>query len=102
MTLTKSDIDGLVEAMPQCNGDVVFDWEGCTSYIPPEDVRAALYLAAGLTAEGERKPARVRCWLVYDHHGRRCAIWTDKGTAESTLGAGYRIAAGWFISDGAE
>lgn len=74
--MTKRDIDALVEAIPSCqtvsygiggpmkpcglyngrdlgNGDHVLD----------SRLRRALYLAAGLTAEGEAKPVREKAWL---------------------------------------
>ena len=53
MTLTKQDIDALVAGLP-------------SGYWPLAALRTHLYLAAGLTASGERKPERVRCWMYED------------------------------------
>ena len=50
---TKADIDGLVERIPPCQ----------------TVLRRALYLAAGLTAEGARKPERVPAQLFIDEVG---------------------------------
>jgi hypothetical protein len=55
MTFTKQDIDALVDGLV-ANGAL----RSASSYGLASD----LYLAAGLTAEGERKPEWVRCWLV--------------------------------------
>jgi hypothetical protein len=60
---TKADIDALVEAMPS-NVEVgrsvfIGDTEHTGSWLPHEDVKQCLYLAAGLTATGELKPIKV-------------------------------------------
>lgn len=57
---TKADIDGLVDGMcPRV--DYLVEIAGSSLF--SGDVRRAMYKAAGLTASGERKPERVRCWL---------------------------------------
>lgn len=116
MTLTKSDIDALVEAIPSCqtvsygiggpmkpcglyngrdlgNGDHVLD----------SRLRRAFYLAAGLTAEGERKPEKVRCMKVvnpeypaFDH------FWAEDTAKATVFPPGYKLTPGWFVPDGAE
>ena len=58
MSLTKQDIDALVTNMASQNFNPTAAWDA---------LRKALYLAAGLTATGERKPERVRCWLWQQH-----------------------------------
>jgi len=62
--LTKADIDGLVEGLPdKLRHEVVYRDVGDDFWMSEQSIRTALYLAAGLTATGERKPERVRCWL---------------------------------------
>ena len=62
--LTKQDIDALVDGLPKdysnTSRDVADNWVFVGA------LRRALYLAAGLTATGERKPERVRCWMYED------------------------------------
>ena len=57
--LTKADIDALVSLVESCGGDRVL--------VGPESVdeawlRRALYLAAGLQADGSPKPEQVDVW----------------------------------------
>ena len=94
---TKADIDGLVEGMPGGVGPQVFigDIEHTGTWVDRGDFLRALYLAAGLTAEGAPKPEKVRVWEV----------WADLVTYSRTDPAGWesvhRIVPGYFIPDGA-
>jgi len=60
--LTKADIDGLVEGMVSSGRPLYYAYP--SKRFTEDSIREALYLAAGLTATGERKPERVRGWLV--------------------------------------
>ena len=82
MTLTKQDIDALVTNMASQNFNPTAAWDA---------LRKALYLAAGLTAEGERKPERVRCWMYDDR-----SITSDMPNPAWGLGP---TTPGWFVPD---
>ena len=99
MTLTKQDIDALVDGMPEaeCNPErVTFD---AHTYVRRDLLRSSLYLAAGLTATGERKPERVRCWLCRtpDH-----APFVSLFSPLDLHPGAKEITPGWFVPDGAE
>lgn len=93
--LTKQDIDALVDGlncdavrsqpMPAQTFSCFAPMIGCYR---PHDLKRALYLAAGLTAEGERKPEKVRAQLCREYSS--CAL--ARGTWDGTT----------FIPDGAE
>lgn len=69
MSLTKEQIDALVDGMPRDEEHRC--WVDVSGYrLIADEFRAILYLAAGLTAEGERKPERVVGTLFEDHEGR--------------------------------
>ena len=105
---TKADIDELVEAAPLAQSphpedritwvETVKDGE----LVDLDDLRATLYLAAGLTAEGEPKPEKVRAWVVRDKMGNLLGIWKDVGVARAAIGMHHTITPGTFIPDGAE
>ena len=89
MSLTKQDIDALVDGMcPRV--DYLVEIAGSSLF--SGDVRRAMYKAAGLTAEGERKPERIRCYRYYAGSGRFALGFEPEAGA---LG-------GWFVPDGAE
>ena len=106
--LTKQDIDALVDGMPAVQTCSV-NGEGCgldngrrmesSTIVGAGDLRRSLYLAAGLTAEGERKPERVRCWM-FPHY------YSDGGpmfmAAHEGCTAAIPFTPGWFVPDGAE
>ena len=95
MPLTKQDIDALVDGVPQdCNGRCV-QFDGV--HVTRANVLPALYLAAGLTAEGERKPERVRCWMHKYTDGTSSLLTISMGSV-----MGSEITPGWFVPDGAE
>lgn len=108
MTLTKQDIDALVDGMPAVQTCSV-NGEGCGLYngrrmesstiVGAGDLRRSLYLAAGLTATGERKPERVRCLLCRtpDH-----APFISLFSPLDLHPGAKEITPGWFVPDGAE
>ncbi len=94
--LTKADIDGLVEGMPDgvlADGRYKDFGEG---YIPTADVCRALYLAAGLQADGSPKPEKVRCWLIQDQRGFPLWLFLSEPKDMPTAIRGH------FTPDGAE
>ena len=104
--LTKQDIDALVDGlncdavrsqpMPAQTFSCFAPMIGCYR---PHDLKRALYLAAGLTAEGERKPERVKCWLWrHPQTNRTEAISLNSPVADTS----YQVTPGWFVPDGAE
>lgn len=102
--LTKADIDGLVEGMPSACGkeytNLVVGFSNASYAVSKESIRRELYLAAGLTAEGEPKPEKVRCWigrtigpdnlpfLIPDAGGQPAWRWDDRV-----------LTPGWFVPD---
>ena len=107
MTLTKEQIDELVEGLPfGMNGrsDVRFDEVGshaCWFNVPRVLVARTLYLAAGLTAEGQRKPERVRC-LAYIRVSGAITIAVEDPKLIPTFGDDIlEIRGGYFVPDGA-
>ena len=109
---TKADIDELVARVDRVPGsrDTLFDYRS-TSHdgsfvshleVKSWDVARALYLAAGLTAEGERKPEKVSGWLVkwpYEERPRWYSVHPHKIDPMIPLNM---ISLGTFIPDGAE
>ena len=94
MSLTKADIDALVTNMASQNFNPTAAWDA---------LRKALYLAAGLTAEGERKPERVRCWQwTQRSDGCDGGFSSSPPNTDSALINNWRITPGWFVPDGAE
>lgn len=79
MSLTKQDIDALVDGLIQ---------NGALDTASANGFASDCYLAAGLTAEGERKPERVRAQLCREYSS--CAL--ARGTWDGTT----------FVPDGAE
>lgn len=100
MTLTKQDIDALVDGMPhrpESKEEVYLDFlDDCAFWVPKNAFRRAMYVAAGLTAEGERKPERVRCWMALDGRGVPSYVRLDRPHPME----GY--VQGVFVPDGAE
>lgn len=92
---TKADIDGLVDGLP----NVFVDSNRCKHIMPysveSAGLRSALYLAAGLTAEGEAKPEKVRCWLVTEGELRSLWLYAPRGPT------GLEVIPGTFVPDGA-
>lgn len=87
MSLTKQEIDALVdELLKSTYGLCRYNVSDGT--YTRAGVREAAYLAAGLTAEGERKPERVRAQLCREYSS--CAL--ARGTWDGTT----------FVPDGAE
>ena len=104
MTLTKQDIDALVDGLEgpvvraqPAPGNCFSLFAPMIGVYRPDDLRRALYLAAGLTAEGERKPERVRCWIYSDSSGK-CLTMVEPGCGESR----WKFTPGWFVPDGTE
>ena len=72
--LTKADIDELVAKIGRVTGsrDTLFDYSAESNdgvwaarlEVKAWDVARALYLAAGLTAEGAPKPEKKHIWMV--------------------------------------
>ena len=90
--LTKADIDALVSLVESCGGDRVL--------VGPETVdeawlRRALYLAAGLQADGSPKSEKVRCWMYPRYYRDGAPMFTTED--QSPMGI-----PGHFIPDGAE
>ena len=87
---TKADIDGLVDNAPAAHERWIRSFQ--------QDVRTQLYLAAGLTAEGEPKPEKVRCWMFPDYYsdGWPMIMVEHKGCT-----APIPFIPGTFIPDGA-
>lgn len=104
MSLTKQEIDALVdELLKSTYGLCRYNVSDGT--YTRAGVREAAYLAAGLTAEGERKPERVRCWMVkrYDLYGPEHGGYAYMVTSDSSACEGYKyVTPGWFVPDGAE
>ena len=74
MSLTKQDIDALVDGLKgeiirsqPHPGDTLTEHAPMVGCYRPRDLKRAFYLLSGLTASGERKPERVRCWLWQQH-----------------------------------
>ena len=84
-TLTKQDIDGLVDGLPD---DRILTFDG---------LRRHLYLAAGLNADGSEKAKAVRCWYTVSADGLAMIYDYDPGFC----GDGVSVTAGWFTPDGA-
>ena len=89
MTLTKQDIDALWAAhRARIKGSIAMNQEDT-------------YLAAGLTASGERKPERVRCVrIVNPEYPADNHFWAEGG--EDLFPPHYQVTPGWFVPDGAE
>jgi len=99
--LTKADIDGLVEAMDRVQSNVPWsedELQPGLQWRRPLDLRTALYLAAGLTSTGERKPERVRLHRYTYDDGRPTVFSYDEIWGSRY----YRHTPGWFVPDGAE
>lgn len=94
--LTKADIDGLVDALP----NVFADSNRCKyvmSYsLNTDETRTALYLAASLMKNGAPKPEKVQCWMSLDRYGRYDALHLrePQGSREFIPGT--------FVPDGVE
>ena len=79
---TKADIDGLVARFESCGGDRLL--------VGPESVdeawlHRALYLAAGLNADGSEKAKVVRAVRdVYETEGHGPRVHTENGTWDGT------------------
>jgi len=98
---TKADIDGLVEGMPSVHADSRRTGWVKDTEVPLHALRVALYLAAGLTAEGEPKPERVRCWMVPDYYPDGRSLITESQIIPIELpGAFTRAIPGTFVPDG--
>ncbi len=97
MTLTKSDIDGLIAAMATTGAPLYYEYP--SNRFTLESITKALYLAAGLTAEGERKPERVRCWLVQYPFGERSVELVDPYL---NPGGFHGVTPGTFVPDSTE
>lgn len=91
MSLTKQDIDALVTNMASQNFNPTAAWDA---------LRKALYLAAGLTATGERKPERVRCWMWQQHGKCDRIILVEPNCRLAEVDECFTP--GWFVPDGAE
>ena len=89
MSLTKADIDALVTNMASQNFNPTAAWDA---------LRKALYLAAGLTAEGERKPERTRCWMVSYPDEPNCPRWFGTQRPSDVMASAV-ITPGWFVPD---
>lgn len=114
---TKAQIDALVEAMP--SGGAYTYGIGSTQEtvviggsatlqvrINRDDLRRALYLAAGLTAEGEPKPKpeRVRCRMIVYPSGNWTIFSREDGFCSDPPDGQYvggRAIPGTFVPDGA-
>ena len=83
---TKADIDGLVTS-----ASFILGRRSCDN-----QARSAFYLAAGLTAEGEAKPERVRCWMSHDELGRPGYLYLSRPRCPESYTPGT------FVPDGAE
>jgi len=95
--LTKADIDGLVEGLPdKLRHEVVYRDVGDDFWMSEQSIRTALYLAAGLTATGERKAEKVRGWLYYGSAGDGPYI-SVLGPDKADLGS--HIIPGTFVPD---
>lgn len=107
--LTKAQIDALVDGMPNrmktvvgmagvCAGTtegVEIAGVGLGEVVSKAGLRRSLYLAAGLTATGERKPERIRCWMITSDGD---APWfTHIPPAQVRLRADPRVTPGWFV-----
>lgn len=89
---TKAQIDALVEAIPY-HPDAGFLAFGNALYVSKADVREALFLAAGLNADGSEKAKGVRAWLVENAMGKRLHL------IKPALGAADTITSGVFTPD---
>ena len=89
MSLTKADIDALVTNMASQNFNPTAAWDA---------LRKALYLAAGLTATGERKPERVRLWRGKSSWTGKCVWFEQEPKPDEFLLTD--LTPGYFIPDG--
>lgn len=105
MSLTKQDIDALVDGLKgeiirsqPHPGDTLTEHAPMVGCYRPRDLKRAFYLLSGLTATGERKPERVRCWMVRDDVG----TFVGYCSKEPENWPHSNITPGWFVPDGAE
>jgi hypothetical protein len=84
-TLTKAEIDKLVDALPRGHDDwndvFVGDIEHTGTWLPHKDLKLSLYLAAGLTETGGPKmePMKVvRAWATVSNEGNLCITGRDE------------------------
>ena len=94
--LTKADIDGLVERLAAIQARDAIKYPGKRWY----NISRDLYLAAGLTEEGEPKPERVRGWLVPRYYPDGKPLFTTESPGAQKF---RKIAIpGYFVPDGVE
>ena len=97
---TKQDIDALVGGLSSQPNPRDRTPETLISgyWYPVDGLRSGLYLAAGLTADGERKPAKVRVTVLVRPDGSHVCVVPEWFRPVE----GYCLVAGDFTPDGDE
>jgi hypothetical protein len=102
---TKADIDALVDGLyPAAGRDEIwgYTFEKGGPCIDQRFIRKGLYLAAGLTADGQPKPEKVRCYAAMHTSGERYFYGHfPGGHVFDGAGNALPIVSGWFVPDGA-